>query len=656
MAKKKKNMYFDNDAVERLLNKYVERGCVDVTLRDEIMKHADELIRQIIRAHNFEHIFPGRDQSSFNELFQVAWMQIEKTLYKYDNGPNSPKLFNMWCVSPDTNIFTEDGIKEIGKAIVDNNNKTYGIDGITNIVGSIYKDSTNVNKITTELGYSVSCTPEHLLYRLGSGGPEWVRSSEIKNGDLLGIQYSQESFVNDCGIDFNNSNWSISKMTQELAYIIGLYVSEGCIGNNCVIIYNVDHEVIDSLVNNNLGLSCKHYPKRQAVHIHNVGFVEFIKYLGIAGLKASDKEIPKTILKSNKNNTIAFLKGLFDGDGHSSRFNGCVGYTSTSFKLINQVRMVLLNLGMLTKISYDTRMVRRFEIKEDKKYESNLSGSYQIGLSSFDSLKFYNDIGFSIARKQINVKNLKNIKVMRYGISFKVDDICNKFSISNRLSGLRSVRKSKTGLCDINKTGKKLAMLDIPDEDHDVKFIIDRLSEEMDHHNKVVWLPVRNIAKGVSEVCEIQVSSEHSAYIANGFISHNSQVAKTRILAYIKKEKRDKKNMPAYRDWIHRRYKTKSRSIEDFEIFLSELNQLCDYDDDFADLVNDVRKIWLSDDRPYDGFKAKLQRVSGKDMNVINQFLRLIKLHRDEFSANIFDIKDFDHKENDGYFYNDHDE
>jgi len=73
---KKKNMYFDNDAVEELMDAYVKRGCVDVHLRDEIMSHAIELIRQIIRAHNFEYITPGRDQSSFYELFQVAWRQI----------------------------------------------------------------------------------------------------------------------------------------------------------------------------------------------------------------------------------------------------------------------------------------------------------------------------------------------------------------------------------------------------------------------------------------------------------------------------------------------------------------------------------------------------------------------------------------------------
>ena len=134
-----------------------------------------------------------------------------------------------------------------------------------------------------------------------------------------------------------------------------------------------------------------------------------------------------------------------------------------------------------------------------------------------------------------------------------------------------------------------------------------------------------------------------------------SQVAKTRILAYIKKEKRDKKNMPSYKDYIIRRHKTKSRSIEDFEIFLNELDSFCDYDDDFAALAKVMRKLWLSDDKPHDGMKAKLQKASKMDMSTITHFIKLIRLHSDEFSVNIFDIRDFDYKENDAYYYNDHD-
>ena len=83
-----KTYYFNNALVERLLGRYVEGACIDVKLRDEVMSHASELIRQIIRANNLHMIYPGRDDSSFFDLFQLAWCQIESTLYKYQAAPH----------------------------------------------------------------------------------------------------------------------------------------------------------------------------------------------------------------------------------------------------------------------------------------------------------------------------------------------------------------------------------------------------------------------------------------------------------------------------------------------------------------------------------------------------------------------------------------
>lgn len=94
---KPSNHYFDNDLVESLVARYVkETSCTDLDMRNEIMSHAGELIYQIIRTHKLNSIYPGGDAASFGDLFQVAWMQIEKTLYKFDDSPGHPKIFNLW--------------------------------------------------------------------------------------------------------------------------------------------------------------------------------------------------------------------------------------------------------------------------------------------------------------------------------------------------------------------------------------------------------------------------------------------------------------------------------------------------------------------------------------------------------------------------------
>ncbi|MHA2404458.1 MAG: hypothetical protein ACXADH_15780 [Candidatus Kariarchaeaceae archaeon] len=113
--------YFNNALVERLLYTYVEGACIDVKLRDEIMSHASELIRQIIRANNLHTIYPGRDDSSFGDLFQVGWAQIESVLYKYEALPHCLGCYNKMrpqdsALATDM-VFIEDLVKVTPKCL-----------------------------------------------------------------------------------------------------------------------------------------------------------------------------------------------------------------------------------------------------------------------------------------------------------------------------------------------------------------------------------------------------------------------------------------------------------------------------------------------------------------------------------------------------------
>lgn len=91
-----KNYYFDNGYVEGLLTEYVRGGCTHVVLRDKIMANASELIRQIIRTHKLHTLTSGKEGTAFGDLYQLAWCQIESSLYKFDGRPGHTKVFNMW--------------------------------------------------------------------------------------------------------------------------------------------------------------------------------------------------------------------------------------------------------------------------------------------------------------------------------------------------------------------------------------------------------------------------------------------------------------------------------------------------------------------------------------------------------------------------------
>jgi hypothetical protein len=111
-----KNHYFDNETVERLMHRYVEGACTDSDLRDEIMDHASELIRNIIKAHNLGQICPGKDDTAKGDLFQTAWIQIESALYKYEARPHCSATYHRLRPNDslliDEYLFVQDLIKK----------------------------------------------------------------------------------------------------------------------------------------------------------------------------------------------------------------------------------------------------------------------------------------------------------------------------------------------------------------------------------------------------------------------------------------------------------------------------------------------------------------------------------------------------------------
>lgn len=98
--------------MEWKLTRYIWTGCTDVTLRDSIMTHANELIIQLIRKQGLFNIYRGHDPSAFNELVHVAYMQIERTLYKYRAQAHCRNCFSY--DRPNASILYKPAIFEFG--------------------------------------------------------------------------------------------------------------------------------------------------------------------------------------------------------------------------------------------------------------------------------------------------------------------------------------------------------------------------------------------------------------------------------------------------------------------------------------------------------------------------------------------------------------
>lgn len=652
------------------------------------MSHTVELIRQVIRKQGLHTIYPGQEESAFGDLLQTAWVQIERTLYKYRSrpycrlcyNPDRPsesllydpgdyeygiktfeeviemhngkcpkcngtlvahpiippeqgrfggseailyrgisKVFNMWCVSPDTMLLGNEGFTTINDFVADELPYVYGADGFKPVNGYLEKPLQEAIQLTTVLGYTITTSPEHRLM-VQNNDCDWKRVGKMVVGDLLAIQYDQQVFFNQDGVNIKldkRGDWNIDSINEELGYIIGLFITEGSYSHNKLVIYNVEDEIVNLLENNTLGLRFINEPEFQRVSLCNVRFIEFLQKLGFGERTCAEtKFIPKLLLKTSKPVLSAILRGMFDGHGHSKKSDGSVGYTSTSKVLIDQLRVILLNYGMLSKLSVIPERDRE---------------SYQLLLSSESSQRFYNDIGFGLTRKKVNISSLPDDledSGRLYGVSKKFRKLHRKYGPG--ILGYDYIRcVLKGSYCKLSTAKNRLLSWQEYQDDEDYKFIQDRIDERHEVVNKIMWLPIKKIEKTETELREISVDSEDHSYIANGFISHNSQISRTVILAYIKKEGRDRRNSNTYKNYLG----NKQRPISDMMVrFLQEARDLSKYNSDHMKIIDAIEHLMQVDDRPHDGIIGKLVHETKLSRSIITSFMRIIKLRSFEFT------------------------
>jgi hypothetical protein len=254
---------------------------------------------------------------------------------------------------------------------------------------------------------------------------------------------------------------------------------------------------------------------------------------------------------------ISMLSGMFDGDGHSSRHNGTVGYSSASGRLIDQLRVLLANFGIITKTSLNTRLQRR-PLDE---CANRLHPVYQLALSTINSCVFYDEIGFKTKRKQQQRSKLPK----------------HNYRLSNP---------------------------------------------------SVLWLPIESLTPSKSPTVDIEVPS-CGYFTANALLSSNSQIARTVILAYIKKEGRDKKNSNAYRDHSYGRHHQTDGAMARF---LTEARAVCQFNDDFLKIIDTIERLYQTDERPYDGIISKIIEASKLSRITVVTFFHMIRLRSLEFS------------------------
>ncbi|MCA1799703.1 MAG: hypothetical protein LC650_00070 [Actinobacteria bacterium] len=256
--------------------------------------------------------------------------------------------FDKWnCLPGYSWLFTDKGMVQIGDyKNLDAQVATHR--GVSPASDFFENGVREVHRVKTRFGYTLDGTGNHpIMTQRG-----WVNIDDILPGDKVKLRAP--------GVFAEQDNCSI-----EEARALGTLVAEGHRekkpGRYVFKITSKDEEVVDTLyadlktikpdLHRTASLRYEDSEVWSTCHYNTYGSKQVYNRLVELGWIGGsfDEEIPWAVLRSGLDVQRAFLSGLFDGDGHISLHDQTLGvyYETRSHRLAHQVRLMLLNMGIL---------------------------------------------------------------------------------------------------------------------------------------------------------------------------------------------------------------------------------------------------------------------------------------------------------------------
>ena len=444
-----------------------------------------------------------------------------------------------YCVTGDSLIVTDKGLIRIDTLSEkeDINIKVLSKDKIINTASKFFDSGNHPTlKLTTQKGYELRGTYNHPILTLvkgQNGKPEfsWKLLEEIQLGDFVVIDRSSDKLWPIKEARLKRFYPNISKTTkvrnlphilnEDLAYILGAFISEGTISKNKIEFCNTDKSWIDNIkrIWHNLfpDITLHEFKKRPSsygkkeyyrLECHALYVIEFLSNLGLNG-KSNSRQIPDVILKSTKNVTAAFLRSYFEGDGSISSSHKMIELSccSKSENLINKLQIILLRYGIDTFKRFDKyKLIWKLYIRGHR-----------------NILRFYKEVGF--------ISDNKNKKLEFIIHNYKKDSSLYDYVpfISEYVRGISNSSFISKNNFDrygsMNKNYEQVSELIIKTKRVNLYSMFEYLLTYNYLFEKVVSLQ----ESGIQRVFSIKVDSKCHSFISNGFISHNTEARLARI-------------------------------------------------------------------------------------------------------------------------------
>ncbi len=382
-----------------------------------------------------------------------------------------------------------------------------------------------VFELTTRSGKKIKATANHPFYTING----WKNLEELK----VGIRIAIPRII---------KTKSSLKIDPRKAAALGYLLSEGnlCHPHGIYFYSSQENEVLDFIASTLAfeNIKCTIDRKKNTIAVycgqqnHKNGnqLFKWIREMGLAHKKATEKFIPQEVFQWTPDSQIIFLAKLWQGDGSIAIKNGLVYYATSSYMLACQVSHLLLRFGIFSTIH-----------KKNMKYRDDIKIGFAVIVTHRDNLVlFAKHIGpHLIGKKKEDILTLINLtnhlssveaRGTKDTIPKEILTVIREEMLIKNIS-IASLVKN-TGLAerlfsiDKKKIGYTRDVISLIAES--INSPILKFHAESDIH----WDEIVSIEKKDPEMTFDLSVAPHANFVANDIIVHNSHAASYGKVAY----------------------------------------------------------------------------------------------------------------------------
>ncbi len=496
------------------------------------------------------------DETIYSEMVRNKQIEYFKTAITNMAGPGG-QIIVIGCVTPDTWISTESGLRRIGR--LNPSDETPGRHYPLDLRVAGRRDMQRVNKfwvqgevptkrVTTEFGYRLEGSHRHPFLVMGENGiPLWRRADELSIGDYVAIRPGVDAWGPEIPVRIpvrngkrNNRIEMPTHITEDLAYFVGLWTAEGsCEQGGRLMISNTDQEIREWLLSYPFGLAFKPNDSpgcEQTLRCCSKSFLEWMRSLGAVLSTAPKKVVPEGIMAAPKRIARAFLQGLFDGDGCAYVSNRYQSITlgTTSEALARDVQMLLLNFGILSSLRERPPAKPTRRVPQGGKYPL-----WALSMTGGEASRYMERIGFRLSRKLDAKEGMRES-----GVS-KMRGIPNQAGLISlaRKEKPRRPRSARANPPPLNISG-------VANHERPSRRNLGRVTawfEKWGSNGKGVaglranlaenlaWMKIKTIEDRSSVTMDFVMEQGDHSFVSNGIVSHNTPFHTEDLYAALKK-------------------------------------------------------------------------------------------------------------------------